>query len=158
MKYPILPAVALSILVVNLQAQQPGTSPQKSAASAHSTRVLTGCLRAGPAPDTFMLTNATPRVDPNDLAGPAVGTSGEKVEYDLTAETGLDRSGPPVDLKAHVGQQVEVTVRPAEIAVVPPATSATSSSKETAAEAKPVERKPARVAVTALKSLSSSCS
>ena len=155
MKSPILPAVALSILVVNLQAQQPGTSPQQPAASAHSTKVLTGCLRAGPAPATFLLTNATPKVDPNDLAGPAVGTSGEKVEYDLVPDTGVDRSGPPVELKAHVGQQVQVTVRPAENTVEPPAA---SSSKPTAAEAKPVERKPARVTVTALKSLSSSCS
>ncbi len=155
MKWPILPAVALSVLVVNLQAQQPGTSPQQPGTSAHSTKVLTGCLRAGPAPETFILTNATPKVDPNDLAGPAVGTSGEKVEYDLAADTGLDHSGPPVDLKAHVGQRVEVTVRPAETAVAPPAA---SSAKQTAAEAKPVERKPARVTVTALKSLSSSCS
>ena len=156
MKWSIVPAVALSILVVNLQAQQPGTSPQQPAASAHSTKVLTGCLRAGPAPDTFILTNATPKVDPNDLAGPAVGTSGEKVEYDLAADSGLDHSGPPVDLKAHVGQRVEVTVRPAETPVAPPA--AASTSKQTDAEAKPVERKPARVAVTALKSLTSSCS
>ena len=157
MKWPILPAVALSVLVVNLQAQQPGTSPQQPGTSAHSTKVLTGCLRAGPAPDTFLLTNATPKVDPNDndLAGPAVGTSGEKVEYDLAANTGLDQSGPPVDLKVYVGQQVEVTVRPAETTEAP---TASSSARQAAAEAKPVERKPARVAVTALKSLSSSCS
>src|SRR4030095_682390 len=99
MKWPILPAVALSVLFVNLQAQQPGTSPQLPGTSAHNTKVLTGCLRAGPAPETFILMNATPKVDPNDLAGPAVGTSGEKVEYDLAANTGLDQSGPPVDLK-----------------------------------------------------------
>ena len=148
MKWSILPAVALSFLFIDLQAQQPD-------ASAHSTKVLTGCLRAGPGPGTFILTNATPKVDPNDLAGPPVGTSGEKVEYDLAAETGLDHSGPPVDLKAHVGQQVEVTARPAETAEAPPAP---SSAKQTAAENKPVERKPARVAVTAVKSLSSSCS
>ena len=147
MKWSILPAVALSGLFVNVQAQQPGTS-------AHSTKVLTGCLRAGPAPGTFILRNATPKVDPNDLAGPAVATSGEKVEYDLAVDTGLDHSGPPVDLKAHLGQQVEVTVRPAETAEAPPAP---SSAKPTAAEARPVERKPTRVAVTALKSLSSSC-
>ena len=154
MKWPLLPAVALSVLAVNLQAQQPGTSPQQPA-SAHSTKVLSGCLRAGPAPETFLLANATPKVDPNDLAGPAVGTSGEKVEYDLAADTGLDHSGPPVDLKAHVGHRVEVTVRPAETVVAPPAA---SSPKQTSAEAKPVERKPARVTVTAIKSLSPSCS
>ena len=95
MKWPILPAVALSILFVNLQAQQPGASPQQPGTSAHSTKVLTGCLRAGPAADTFTLRNATPKVDPNDLAGPAVGTSGEKMEYGLAADTGLDHSGPP---------------------------------------------------------------
>ena len=155
MKWPIMPAVALSVLFVNLQAQQPGTSPQQPGTSAHSTKVLTGCLRAGPAPETFILRNATPKVDPSDLAAPAVGTSGEKVEYDLAANTGLDQSGPPVDLKAYVGQQVEVTVRPAETAEAP---TASSSARQTAAEAKPVERKPARVAVTALKSLSPSCS
>jgi hypothetical protein len=153
MKWPLLPTLALSVLAVQLQAQQPSTPQQP--ASAHSTKVLSGCLRAGPAPDTFLLTNATPKVDPNDLAGPAVGTSGEKVEYDLAADSGLDHSGPPVDLKAHVGQRVEVTVRPAEPVVAPPAA---SSTKQTPNEAAPVERKPARVAVTALKSLSSSCS
>lgn len=155
MKSPILAAVALSALFVNLQAQQPGRSPQQPGASAHSTKVLTGCLRAGPAPETFVLQNATPKVDPNDLAGPAVGTSGEKVEYDLAADTGLDHSGPPVDSKAHVGQRVEVTVRPAETTEAPPAA---SKATPTAAEAKPIERKPARVAVTALKSLASACS
>jgi hypothetical protein len=156
MKSPILPAVALSILFVTLQAQQPGRAPQQPGASAHSTKILAGCLRAGAAPETFVLRNATPKVDPNDLAGPAVGTSGEKVEYELAADTGLDHSGPPVDLKAHVGQQVEVTVRPADTTdATPPAA---STAKPAAPEAKPVERKPARVAVTAIKSVSASCS
>lgn len=154
MKWSMLSVAALSVLFVNLHAQQSDQAP-KPGASAHSTKVLTGCLQAGAAAESYTLKNATPRVDPQDLAGPPVGTAGEKAEYEVVAENGLERSGPPVDLKPHIGQQVELTVRPAEATAPPPAKSNTT---QTSAELKPVERKPARVTVTAVKSLSPSCS
>ena len=151
MKWALPSAAVLSILFVNLHAQQPSSPPNTSG---HSTRVLTGCLRAGPAPETYRLTDATPSLDTKELAGQPVGTSGQKAEYDVAADTGLEHGGPAIELKPHVGQQVELTVRPAETAVAPPA----HPTAQSAAEVKATERKPARVIVTGIKSLSSSCS
>ena len=146
MKWAMSVAAALSILVVNLYAQQP-------IASAHSTRLVTGCLQAGDAPETYRLTNASPRIEATEPAGQPVGTSGAKVEYDVAVDTGLGRSGPPIDLKAHVGQQVQLTVRPVEPTAAPGA----NPSAQTAA-VRPTEPKPARVIVTNIKSLGTSCS
>jgi hypothetical protein len=149
MKIAMCSAAALSILVIQLQAVQQPTTP------AHSTRLLTGCLQAGSASETYRLTGATSRGDAVEVAGQPIGTSGQKMEYDLAANTGLDRSGPPIDLKAHVGHQVEVTVRPAEIV---PAAPVNAGGAQASAAAKPEERKPARVLVTAIKMLAASCS
>jgi hypothetical protein len=146
MKWAMPFAAALSILFVNLHAQQPTKS-------AHSTRLVTGCLRAGDASETYRLTNASPRIDVAEPAGQPVGTSGDKLEYEVAADTGLDRSGPPIDLKPHVGQQVQLTVRPVEPAPAPSAKPAAQT-----AEVRPSEHKPPRVIVTAVKSLASSCS
>src|SRR4030095_13905992 len=79
--------------------------------------------------------------------------SGAKVEYDVAVDTGLGRSGPPIDLKAHVGQQVQLTVRPVEPTAAPGA----NPTAQTAG-VRPTEPKPARVIVTNIKSLGTSCS
>jgi hypothetical protein len=150
---------ALALLVFNVQPQQapqaPTVQPQQAAqapaAPAHKTRVLTGCLRPGDAAETYRLADVIPPPDANEPGGQSVGTSGQKVDFDVTADNGLDRSGPPIDLKPHVGQQVEVVVRPVETAVERQSNSAAPS------EAKPIERKPERVIVTAIKSLGTSC-
>ena len=160
MKWSACSAAALSVLCVGLHAQQPNPQPQPNtpapqAVSAHSTKVLTGCLRAGAAADTYMLTDATPKLDPQNLAGPPVGTSGEKADYDVAVG---HRAGPERTAggsETHVGQRVELTVRPAEPTVAP---AANPNATQATSEAKPTERKPARVTVAALKSLAPSCS
>jgi hypothetical protein len=132
-----------------LAQQQP---PRAESTPAHNTFVLAGCLVA-PLNETsaFKLTDASPigQAPPSRGTQPkAVGTTGEKVTYELqptvgVAEPGLDAAA----LKPHVGQRVQVTVRPVETAAAPlPAAGAVPDK----APAAPVERAPERFTVTAI--------
>jgi hypothetical protein len=144
------------LLVATPQAQEPDKTQKAPEAPAHKTMLLTGCLVAGPDASTFKLTRAS---EVGASSQPrAVGTSGTAGEYELKTEARLDTSSvTPVDMKAFVGQQVEVTVRPVE--EIPDSAQQTAAGAPTVADdpAKPVEKKTERFSVTAVKSIVATC-
>jgi len=122
MKKTILSAVAfVSFVAVPFAQQQPAPAPKTPA---HNVFALTGCLMAAANPTgAFKLTDVTSdeKVAPARAAqAGAVGTSGQKVSYELQAVTGLSAQGLNADaLKAHAGHRVEVIVRPIESPATP---------------------------------------
>lgn len=90
-------------LVLYAQAPPPAQTPPPAQPSAEKgSTTLTGCLKAGTEPDSFILTNisgagseAAQKTAPGELAR-------ADVSYKLTADSG-------VKLKDHVGHKVEVT-------------------------------------------------
>jgi hypothetical protein len=112
---------------VGLSAQQPPQTPSQTA-DKDKTVTLTGCVRAGDQPGSFVLANAKP----DDKAPSATGTSGTTPAPDTK---GLENAtlrliGAPasVNLSEHVGHTVQVTgtVAPSEKAA---ATSGTEPAK-----------------------------
>jgi hypothetical protein len=121
-----LAALYLAIIATAAGAQDTGRTPPSSPKPAHDTMLLTGCLVAGPDETTFKLTKASriesPAAAPNAQGAPAapVATAGERSEYDLKAEARLDAARvSPIDMKALVGRQVQVTTRPVEESAPP---------------------------------------
>jgi hypothetical protein len=136
--------------------QQPAPTPNP--APAHNVFVVTGCLQPGAdVPGTFKLTDATP-IDRPARPGAtetAVGTSGEKPSYELRPVSGVDAQGlDAAALKAHVGQRIEVVVRPIE--TPPPA--ATTPGAVANQSAKPIEPAPERYSVSEMKRVIGTCS
>jgi hypothetical protein len=136
--------------------QQPAPTPQET--PAHNVFVLTGCLKAGTdATVTFKLTEASSIGQPTPAEaakGAAVGTSGQKTSYELRPVTGVNAQGMDADkLKAHLGQRIEVVVRPVESPAPPPAT-----GLAVAQTAKPIEPVVERFTVTEIKRVIGSCS
>lgn len=148
-----------SLMGINLAAQTGVRTPAPSHEAAHDTKVLTGCLVAGPDESTFKLTNALPKAQPSDAP---VGTSGKGAEYELKAETRLDAGGPPPpDLKQFVGRQVEITARPLETTPAPvPASAqkpAAAGEPQAAPPANPETTPVEKLNVTVIKQVSGSC-
>jgi hypothetical protein len=136
--------------------QQPAPTPK--AAPAHNVFVLTGCLKAGAdATATFTLTEASSIGQPTPggtAEAGAVGTSAQKATYELRPVSGLNAQGMDAKaLKAHLGQRVEVIVRPVESPAAAP-----TAGLVGAREAKPIEPAPERFTVTSIKRVSGSCS
>lgn len=121
----IIPSVCIALAwAVTLGAQSAGTGqatdPYQKMSSGDKTATLTGCLREGETPGTYVLTNvdasALRDLERGTAAGataerpstpPATGTSGtgsadQDTKVELTA-------GGNVNLNEHVGHQVEVT-------------------------------------------------
>jgi hypothetical protein len=107
---------------------------------------LTGCLKAGTEPDTFILTNvsaggseAAQKSAPGELAK-------ADVSYKLTADSSIK-------LKDHVGHKVEVTGTPGGkgFTATPPA------STEKPGERSPAKAEMANFKVTNIKHISPSC-
>jgi hypothetical protein len=149
-------AVAIAwCLAAPFAQQQP--APTSPAAPAHNVFVLTGCLKAPDTTATFKLTDASSigQAPPAGSAEPgAVGTSGQKASYLLRPVTGVNAQGMNDEaLKAHVGQRVEVIVRPVES----PAPAPTAGLVGVQA-AKPAEPAPERFSVTAIKRVIGTCS
>lgn len=148
-------AVAVVWFATAAVAQQ---QPTPKAAPAHNVFVLTGCLEAGAdSTATFKLTNASSigQHAPGGAAeAGAVGTAGEKASYELRPVSGLNAQGLDADaLKAHVGQRVEVVVRPIESATAPP-----TDGAATVQAAKPIEPPLERFSVTEMKRVIGTCS
>jgi len=148
-------AVALAwCIAAPFAQQQPAPTPQET--PAHNIFVLTGCLKAGTdATVTFKLTDASSigQRTPGEAAS-AVGTSGQKTTYELRPVTGVNAQGLDVDkLKAHLGQRIEVVVRPVESPAPPPAT-----GLAVAQTAKPIEPVVERFTATEIKRVIGSCS
>jgi hypothetical protein len=152
-------AVALAWCVAAPTAQQQPV-PTAPNPPAHNVFVATGCLDAGAeGAAAFKLTDASSvgraAPAPTPEAG-VVGTSGLKASYDLQPVSGVNAQGMDADaLKAHVGQRVEVTLRPIPTTAAP--ASPTAGSLGVAA-AKPPDAPPERFSVTALKRVTGSCS
>jgi hypothetical protein len=83
-----------------------------------------------------------------------VGTSGQKTTYEVRPVTGVSAQGVDADkLKAHLGQRIEVVVRPVESPAPPPA-----AGLAVAQAAKPIEPAPERFSVTEIKRVIGKCS
>ena len=152
-------AVAVACWMAAPFAQQQ-TAPTPQAAPAHNVFVLTGCLKAGAGADaaaTFKLTEASSigQATPGRAAGTgAVGTSGQKATYELRPVSGVNAQGMDADaLKAHVGQRVEVIVRPVESPAPAPAAGLVGAQS-----ARPIEPAPERFTVTEIKRVIGTCS
>ena len=135
--------------------QQPAPTPKDT--PAHNVFVLTGCLKAGAdATATFKLTDASSigQAPPARAAeAGAVGTSGQKGSYELRPVSGVGAQGMNADaLKAHVGERVEVIVRPIESPAAAP-----TAGLAGAQEVKPIEPAPERFSVTELKRVIGTC-
>ena len=143
------------VLQANLSlAQQAPAAP----AAAHNTFILTGCLEA-PVPGTsaFRLTDAAPighappiGPTPTDVT---TGQVTSKPAYLLQPVSGLQSGVPADELKARVGERVEVTVRPVD--VVPPAPPAGAST--TSAPATPAAHAPQPFSVILIKPGAGTC-
>jgi len=149
--------VAVACIAVPFAQDQRAPAPK--AEPAHNVYVLTGCLMSDAvATPTFKLTDASSIGQPTPgragIAG-AVGTSGQKATYELRPVSGVNAQGLDAEaLKAHIGNRVEVVVRPVESAV-PATPSAGLAAAETA---KPKEPAVERFTVTELKRAEGRCS
>src|SRR4051812_9669542 len=87
----VAPWLALTVI-----AQQPAGSPSaQPPASAHSTKLLTGCLRQGDAAATYLLTHALPNPTPATKPTlPTTTTDDRTATYELALDTALDHTGP----------------------------------------------------------------
>jgi hypothetical protein len=172
MKQTVLGTAAVLIWCVaaSFAQQQPAEPPSRAqgdelpartppeVAPAHKVFVLTGCLKAGAdATAAFKLTDASSTgqaTPPGAAEAKAVGTSGQKVLYELLPVSGVEQGINADALKAHAGQRVEVTVRPMEL--VPAA--APNAASPAAQATKPIEPSPERFSVTAIKRVTGICS
>lgn len=95
-------AVALAAQPPAGQEPRTGTAP---AVGQEKTVTVTGCLRAGDQPNTFVLENVKPDMPKGEKA---TGTTGSPA---LTEGSTLRIMGAPakLDLKAHVGHTVQLT-------------------------------------------------
>jgi hypothetical protein len=149
-------AVAVAWCTAAPLAQRELPSTRKEA-PAHNVFVLTGCLTAGvDAAAAFKLTDATsigqaPPAEAREAG--AVGTTGRNGSYELRPVSGVNAQGLDADaLKAHLGQRVEVIVRPLESPAAAPA--AGLGGVEVARPALPA---PQRFSVTEIKRAAGTC-
>ena len=149
---------ACCLIVAAPRAQDaPRTEPVKPA-PAHNTMILRGCLAAGGDATTFRLTNAVPNAQATAVQPQAVATAGSKAVYELKAETRLDsQTVKPVDLKAFVGQQVEITARPDDTPAPAPPAKASAQATTAPDPGKPAEETTERLMVTTVKQVSATC-
>jgi hypothetical protein len=157
MRKNVLGSVVAVVLCVAAPFAQQQPAPTSEATPAHKVFVLTGCLEAGAkAAETFKLTDAwfIGRPTPGGTAG-AVGTSGQKLSYELRPVSGVDAQGLNADaLKAHLGHRVEAIVRPIES----PAATAPTAGLAPAQSARPTEPAPERFTVNEIKRVTGRCS
>lgn len=159
MKSSLLGSAIIIASCVAVPFAQDQRAPAPKAEPAHNVFVLTGCLMSDAvATPTFKLTDASSIGQPTPgragIAG-AVGTSGQKATYELRPVSGVSAQGLDADaLKAHLGNRVEVVVRPVETPA-PPAPAAGLASAETA---KPKEPALERFTVTEIKRAVGRCS
>ena len=103
MKKVITGTFAAALFAVGVSAQTPaaGQPPAQDAKDAPKTATVTGCLKAGDTPDSFMLSDLKWKDDK------AVGTAGSAPAAPPVSATSLKLVGSK--LSDHVGHTVEVT-------------------------------------------------
>jgi hypothetical protein len=149
---PIIVGLALlfgGVIAAPAAAQQAQAPPKEPA---HKIFVLTGCLTGGGQAETaaFKLTGGAwvGQAPPERSAA-----APDKDVYELLPTVGLTEQGiARAELQKHVGQKVEVTVRPVEVGPGP-----SQSSTPAASTAKPEQVPPQRYTVSKIKSLAGSC-
>ena len=127
-------------LVLYAQAPPPGQTPSEGKGS----MTLTGCLKAGSEPDTFILSNVS------GAGTQTAGTTapGELARTDVSYKLTSDGN---VKLKDHVGHKVEVTGTIAKgMTETAPSSTAPSSADKPRADM-------AKLKVTSIKHVSPSC-
>jgi len=150
---PIVFATGVVVILrgaASLAQQSPANEP------AHNVYVMSGCLERGSAPTSlFKLADAIPvgqgpPTDPSnrDAEGGAGTRTYDVLPVSSVSEQGVNRE----TLEGHVGNRVEVTVRPVETST---ATSTTSTSSNTSAK---VEKStPRRYTVVKISKVPGSC-
>ena len=131
------------VLILRVAVSLAQQSPSPPNEPAHKVYVMTGCLQRGSASTSvFQLADPTPigQAPPTDTSNTDAGAVAGTRSYDLlpvssVSEQGINRE----TLESHVGNRVEVTVRPVEAATAP---STTSTSNTTAAKARAIHAAP----------------
>ena len=137
---------------------QAQTGRTQNTEPAHKTLALTGCLHKTANESAFRLTDATriSRTSPAQVSPTGTSdTSAEPTEYELKAVTSIGENGVRrEELQRHVGQKVEVAARPYE--ETPPAPASPKVLDES--QSNPREQPKLLLTVTAIKSISPTCS
>ena len=134
-------------LVLYAQAPPPGQTPSEG----KDSMTLTGCLKAGSEPDTFILTN----VSGGGTAAAQTTTPGELARTDTSYKLTADSN---IKLSDHVGHKVEVTGTLAK-GMISSSSSSTSSSTSSSASASSghMGGHMAKLKVSSIKHVSPSC-
>ena len=166
-----IPCTCLAaVFAVGLSAQTPSTSPSASASAqsdkdSAKTVTVTGCLKAGDAPGSFVLANIKGDKDKASAStAGAAGTAGTTGAAGTTGTTSANKdlenatvslTGSPagVTLGDHIGHTVQITGALATTGAAP----ATSPAEPPAAAATAAKAQPS-IAVTAFSMVSGSCS
>jgi len=144
------------VLILQVAASLAQQSPSPPNEPAHKVYVMTGCLERGSAQTSvFQLADSTPigQAPPADPSTTGAGAVAGNRSYDLlpvssVSEQGINRE----TLESHVGDRVEVTVRPVETSIAP---ATTSTSKTTAAKVE--QSTPRRYTVVKISKVPGSC-
>ena len=111
------------VLILQVAASLAQQSPSPPNEPAHKVYVMTGCLeRVSAQTSVFQLADSTPigQAPPADPSTTGAGAVAGNRSYDLlpvssVSEQGINRE----TLESHVGDRVEVTVRPVETSICP---------------------------------------
>jgi hypothetical protein len=163
-----LPAclIAIALAAVGVSAQYPEQKPSEKQMPSKSgqTVTITGCVREGDTPNTFLLANVDPKALSAQPGAGATGTAGTPPPAGAAATAAamtsvLLISTADIDLTKHVGHKVEVS------GVIAPAkpeagTAGTPTTDTTAREAeKDKSKAPAhKLTVRSVKHISETCS
>ena len=152
---------AMAVVFASTAGTPLAQQPASSGAPAHSTFVLAGCLQA-PLPGASLFRLADPvsvgHAPPSRPAPPpetGAGTAPRTPVYELQPVSGLTQTGlDAAKLKLHVGQRIEVTVRPVDTVAPAPSSAGTTTTQAAA----PAEPAPQRFSVIDLKRINGQCS
>ena len=142
------------VLILQVAASLAQQSPSPANEPAHKVYVMSGCLEGGSAATSvFKLADATsvgqmPPTDPSNTEVADGTRSYEVLPVSSVSEQGINRE----TLESHVGDRVEVTVRPVETSIAP---ATTSTSKTTAAKVE--QSTPRRYTVVKISKVPGSC-
>jgi len=156
-------AVGLSAQTPQTPSSSPAPSSSPTAQSSDSKTVtLTGCLKAGEAPGSFVLANTKIGDKASAGAPSSTGTSGSAGASAATKSlenTTVTLTGSPagVTLGDHVGHQVQITGTPASGASSAGGAAGAKPSEPGGAMAAPAKSQPS-IAVSAFSMVSGSCS
>lgn len=159
MKRAISATCLAAAFAVGLSAQAPSTSAMAQSDSKSKSVTLTGCLRAGEAPDSFVLANT--KAADKAAAGASTATSTTGTTGSATTNKDLENAtvkltGSPagVTLGDHVGHTVQIT---GTLALQPSTAAATPSPAEPGAAASASKPQPS-LNITSFSMVSGTCS